>query len=609
MKNIILAAIGICITMYAITIAFSAFSYEIRKNELENRVSRVVENILMKEYKSDDEEAVKQRLIDELTLDVGINGAVEVQVNKMDLKKGILSVKVIERFRQFNGKEKSIVCEKTAIVEQHTQQNAEKTQLLKSRSQGTAGSVLTNAYKYYQTYGSAMVFEPGADKKGMIYYATRGKLASGARIRYENLGWRVTVRDVKGTVIEQIYYSIEGQYMEEVDARNVNGYRYSLYCVSLENLKSRLSENACKVLMSPDSAVIFDACITIVKNNVRQGAVSDSGIICGKVYTTYNGIVNAQNWSSKTKEALKSYYEKNVQNMFSQVKLICGDGIASVSGAGEYCYGTKVTITAATQRGYTFAGWNGTHNAVSQNYTFTIYGDVTMTATASKENVAIHLYRNLHNKDKEMRTMQVSLSEDNYALRDMGWRKAGHYQSGWSTSRIVAQAYFGVEQALSYEWLKKVAPSVDLYAVWEPNTYTVRFAGNGAEGNIDSVAVKYTDSIPLPSEGFSFEDGKLAGWSFSPDARIPDYICNQIVDVTELVSHFGLEYANNSTITLYAFKEANPKITVRFISEKYYKDAEGNWIAEDAGGLWEDSVWKTEPEYTKLLDALYGSAR
>ena len=606
MKNIILAGIGILITIYTITIAFSVFSYETRRNELENVVSRVVENTLEREYQKGEEEAVKQSLIEELTLDVGTNGAVEVQVKAIDLKKGILSVKVTERFRQFNGKERSIVCEKTAIVEQHTQQNVIKAQSMNAQLCATANNVLTNAYMFYQTHGSTMVFEPGASQEGMIYYGTRGKLASGAKIRYENLGWRVTVQDAQGKVVEQVYYSIEGEHMEEVDARDVNNYRYSLYCVSLENLKARLSAKACEVLTRPDSVIIFDACITIVKNDVRQGAVLDSGISWGKVYTTYDGIVNAQNWSSNTKEALKSYYSKTVENMFFRVELLCGDGIAQVSGAGEYCYGTEVTIDAVPKRGYTFARWSGTTNTTSQKFTFTVYGDVTMTATTSRDDVAINLYRNLNSKDEEMQTMYVSLSEEDYALQDVGWRRAGYYQTGWSTSRIIANPYFRVEQELSYDWLERIAPSVDLYATWTPNTYIIKFDGNGAVGHVEAVNVEYTDTMNLPSEGYEFKDGKLTGWSLSPDAATPEYLCNQEVDISELVNRLGLEYTRNAVITLYAFKEPNPQVVVRFISGKYYKDAEEKWIVEEKGGLAADSLWKTDAEYMKLLDTLFG---
>ena len=260
----------------------------------------------------------------------------------MDLEKGIVSVRVTEHFRQFNGKERTIVCEKTAIVEQHMQKSITTEAVTKLQLKASQNnSTLSNAYEFYETYGgSKMVFEPGENREGMIYYGTRGKRAPTAKTRYENLGWQVTVKDSNGTVVEQIYYYIDGANMEKVDARDVDDYRYSLYCVSLENLKSRLSEEGCEALTHPDSSIIFDACITVVSNNVRQGGMSDSGISWGEVYTTYDGIVNARAWSDKTKEAMKSYYSKTVENMFYQVELICGDGITSVSGAGEYCYGT-----------------------------------------------------------------------------------------------------------------------------------------------------------------------------------------------------------------------------------------------------------------------------
>lgn len=117
MKNVILAIVGILIGMSVFSIAFSTISYENRKNALEKQVSKVVENVLEEEYPNGDEEEAERRLVEELTLDVGSNGSVAVKVRKLDLKKGIVSVVVTETFHQFNGKRKTIVCEKTAIVE------------------------------------------------------------------------------------------------------------------------------------------------------------------------------------------------------------------------------------------------------------------------------------------------------------------------------------------------------------------------------------------------------------------------------------------------------------------------------------------------------------
>lgn len=122
MRNVILAILGIMITLYTFSLVFSVFSLQTRKNDLENHVARVVEGFLESTYKTGDEAVVKQMLIAELSRNIDGSGTLTVDVQALDLQKGIISVKVSETFRQFNGKERTIVCEKTAIMEQSAQE-------------------------------------------------------------------------------------------------------------------------------------------------------------------------------------------------------------------------------------------------------------------------------------------------------------------------------------------------------------------------------------------------------------------------------------------------------------------------------------------------------
>lgn len=124
MKNVILAFIGILITLYTFSSVFSVFSLQSRKNELENHVARIVEGFLENAYPNGDEGMLKQRMISELSKNVDDSGKLTVEMQALDLQKGIISVKVSETFRQFNGKERTIVCEKTAIVEQEVSTDA-----------------------------------------------------------------------------------------------------------------------------------------------------------------------------------------------------------------------------------------------------------------------------------------------------------------------------------------------------------------------------------------------------------------------------------------------------------------------------------------------------
>ena len=68
------------------------------------------------------------------------------------------------------------------------------------------------------------------------------------------------------------------------------------------------------------------------------------------------------------------------------VKLKTGNGIASVSGAGDYLYGETATINAKCLTGYTWNGWTGSDSLSSQKNTLTITANKTFTATTT-ENV------------------------------------------------------------------------------------------------------------------------------------------------------------------------------------------------------------------------------
>ena len=70
-----------------------------------------------------------------------------------------------------------------------------------------------------------------------------------------------------------------------------------------------------------------------------------------------------------------------------------GTGIESVTGGGNYPYGSKVTIGATVKPGYHWKGWTGSYNTADKDYTFTMpNGNVSMRAEAEANayTVAFH---------------------------------------------------------------------------------------------------------------------------------------------------------------------------------------------------------------------------
>jgi len=124
MKNVILTVIGLCIVLLTITISFSVFSIQKRKTELEDVVARVTLSVLEEYYTKTDTKRAKWTLYQGITNNLAADAEVNIVIQEMDLQKGILSVKVEERFQQFNGKIKTLVCEKTVLMEKRVPEEA-----------------------------------------------------------------------------------------------------------------------------------------------------------------------------------------------------------------------------------------------------------------------------------------------------------------------------------------------------------------------------------------------------------------------------------------------------------------------------------------------------
>lgn len=117
MKNIILGIVGVFITIYTMLMGLNILTIQSHKDQLENHLSRIVKNVLEAEYGNRDEDAVKQMLQEEIQNSVSENAKIFVEIQEIDLQKGILSVKVTEEIHTLTDSQREIVVQKTAIMD------------------------------------------------------------------------------------------------------------------------------------------------------------------------------------------------------------------------------------------------------------------------------------------------------------------------------------------------------------------------------------------------------------------------------------------------------------------------------------------------------------
>lgn len=447
--------------------------------------------------------------------------------------------------------------------------------LLIIKEQEAYAGTYDNAYSFYSTYGNRMCFVASTESDGNIYYATRAKRSS-SNILFSNIGWKATIYNGSGTVLQEVYYKLGGNYLKTTDIRTAaDGYEYSLYAVSLSDFKSRLNNSALKTLESGNCDIVFDACIIIKRNGVPSGSMTDNGISGSGVYTTYAGIVNAEQWSTTTTNSLLSYYDKGVEGLFHTLYLNKDSGIETVSGAGRYCYGTRVTISAAARKGNKFSCWSGEKKLLTAKSSIVITKTLTYTACSERENLTVTYYRNWDMQDGTVKKQVFSNGAAGQTMTDCGWSKTGYYQTGWKHKRTGLGADYGIKQSVSVQWIESYAPSLILYANWSPNRYTIVFdknmafvnVNNGAAGNqlMQDRDVNYTTKFKIPECEYQHPKATFLGWSLKADAVLPEYRAQDEVAVSGLAQALDVENSDGAQIVLYAVWDQMPAIAVEDI--------------------------------------------
>lgn len=164
--------------------------------------------------------------------------------------------------------------------------------------------------------------------------------------------------------------------------------------------------------------------------------------------------------------------------------LTAGTNVASVSGGGSKAYNSSVTATAtlSTATGYhfTFDGWyNGSTKASSSNpYTFTMPANA-LTLTAKGNKIA-NTYTVVFNKNGGTGTMEnegftYGVSK---ALTTNAFTRTGYDFLGWATSSSATAATYTNGQSVK-NLTSTNGGTVNLYAVWQINTWTVGYNANG----------------------------------------------------------------------------------------------------------------------------------
>ena len=229
------------------------------------------------------------------------------------------------------------------------------------------------------------------------------------------------------------------------------------------------------------------------------------------------------------------------------VKYDANGGTGSTAPSGHtYDEEKTLTINGFAKTGYTFAGWaNDASGTV-------IYSDGQSVSNLTPEDgVSVSLYAvwtaNIYTVNYSANGGLGSTEPSRHTydaaapLAANRFTKTGYTFSGWAVSAEGAIVYMNVESILNLR--TENGATVTLYAVWTPNSYTIRYNANSGSGSTASSSHIYDEAKTLTANGFTRTGYTFAGWSTNARGAA-------LYTAEEAVMNLASE--DNATVTLYA---------------------------------------------------------
>ena len=138
------------------------------------------------------------------------------------------------------------------------------------------------------------------------------------------------------------------------------------------------------------------------------------------------------------------------------------------------------------------------------------------------------------------------------ALTANAFTRTGYTFQGWSTTSTGAKAYSDKQSA--YNITATAGATVNLYAVWKANTYSVTFNANGGTGTMANESFTYGTAKALTANAFTRTGFTFQGWATSATGA-------KVYSDKQSVSN--LTATADATVNLYGVWKANA-YTVKF---------------------------------------------
>ena len=286
-----------------------------------------------------------------------------------------------------------------------------------------------------------------------------------------------------------------------------------------------------------------------------------------------------------TSSGIHGWFKENVFPYATYTIKYNANGGSGAPSSQTKTHGTNLTLssTKPTRSGYTFKGWaltqadanNGTWyyqagGTCGKNENLTLYAVWEANTLTIRYNVnggtlnsdTYYISSNLVYRISNSSAITTIGTYNNiisssglYNASTFGLTRTGYTFKGWKVGSSGTTVFDQDDATLVPTDLtndiKNGSCTITLYAVWDKNTYTINYNGNGGNGSIKSQTVQWDDTFILSDNTFKREGYKFVGWNAYRNADNAWYVIDQGWLTEDVILENGYEkkiYGNQNEL-------------------------------------------------------------
>ena len=166
------------------------------------------------------------------------------------------------------------------------------------------------------------------------------------------------------------------------------------------------------------------------------------------------------------------------------------------------------------------------------------------------KSVNVTFHRNTSSSDTQTASQKFTYGVTGQSFSDKGWSYTGHTLLGWAYSNNATEAYHTPLNGVLDSWINSHYPKVDLYAVWQANSYKVTYDANGGTNTPATQSFLYNSGEKLSTQAPVRAGYKFVGWRpgtavYKPGDGIPSGTMNLDLKAMWVVNSYQVAFNGN----------------------------------------------------------------